>query len=486
VTPNGFQLACRIVQRIRPVVLGGRQRGLVTIWVPPLISSVPPNVNSVWLLRAYVAGLVGSAALVLLKAQWVVPASGAAFWNVFAALVGLGLLSSAFSLRGRTATSAVSFVPYLASILMVGPSWAMLVAGISEFVSDTLFLRKPLIRANHNTAKEILGVGAAGYLYVALGGSYGIDVFPSVMPALFPAFPAAVAVYFVVSNGASATAVALSSQQPILESWRELVWESFTYNVLSASLSVLLAFLYVELDFVGFLLVIIPLFFLRHAHSVNYKLEQANRDLLSLMVKSIEARDPYTSGHSLRVARTAKLLARAVGMSSKEVDQVETAALLHDVGKIYDEYAPILRKEGRLTDDERMLMETHPIKSAELVATISGLRGQVVQCIRHHHENWDGTGYPDGLAGEEIPLGARIIMIADTVDAMTTDRPYRTALPLDRVLEELRRYRSQQFDPDLVDAFGRNRAIKQLVQTRTGSVEAVSLERRGSAQRAAV
>ncbi len=174
-------------------------------------------------------------------------------------------------------------------------------------------------------------------------------------------------------------------------------------------------------------------------YQMNLQLERVNKELLELMVKAIEARDPYTSGHSLRVCEYARSMARDLGLSTKQVDQIESAALLHDVGKIYEEFAPLLRKEGKLTPDERMLMQRHPSRSAELASTIAEFRGPVALAIRHHHENFDGSGYPDGIAGEAIPLAARIIMIADTIDAMTTDRPYRKALSFERTMEELKK-----------------------------------------------
>src|SRR5205807_9763634 len=152
------------------------------------------------------------------------------------------------------------------------------------------------------------------------------------------------------------------------------------------------------------------------------KLMQTKRDLLELMVKAIKARDPYTSEHSHRVSQYARILAKEARMSSKQVEQITTAALLHDVGKIYEDNAPLLRKEGKLTPEERRLLQSHPSRSAELVTTISKLKGPVADAFRYHHENFDGSGYPDGVAGDNIPIGARIIMLADTLDAMTTDR----------------------------------------------------------------
>jgi putative nucleotidyltransferase with HDIG domain len=176
----------------------------------------------------------------------------------------------------------------------------------------------------------------------------------------------------------------------------------------------------------------------------------ANQELLQLMVAAIEARDPYTSGHSRRVARNARLIAQAIGLRDRQVERVAVAALLHDVGKIHEVFAPILSKPGRLTAEENAIMQTHPIKSEELVRTVSQLN-DVVAPIRHHHENWDGTGYPDGLVGENIPIASRIIMFADTIDAMTTDRPYRAALSEAQVRSEFVKLRGRQFDPNICD-----------------------------------
>jgi putative nucleotidyltransferase with HDIG domain len=218
-----------------------------------------------------------------------------------------------------------------------------------------------------------------------------------------------------------------------------------------------LAWLYVQsermLGFgaLGFILVLIPILVIRHIYGLYRKLQNSGRELLDLMVKAIEARDPYTSGHSIRVATLAKTIAQEVKMSVEEVEQVHTAAILHDVGKIHEEFAPLLRKDSKLTPEETALLQTHAVKSAELVSIISSFRGAILSAVRSHHERWDGGGYPDGLAGEDIPLGARIIMISDTTDAMTTDRPYRKRLPIEAVISELQKYRGTQFDPRLVD-----------------------------------
>src|SRR5262249_10758234 len=194
----------------------------------------------------------------------------------------------------------------------------------------------------------------------------------------------------------------------------------------------------------------VPILGLRQVHRTNLELEQTNEELLELMVKSIEARDPYTSGHSRRVQQFSLIIARALGLSEREIKQVGRAALLHDVGKIHEKYAGVLSKQDKLTAEEWAIIQDHPVDGANLVATMTRLR-DLVPAVRHHHENWDGTGYPDRIAGAAIPLAARIIRFADTIDAMTTERPYRHPLTEAQVRAEVIRCRGTQFDPHIAD-----------------------------------
>lgn len=435
-------------------------------------------------LNLYVGALALLAIALLLRSDWSLPPDRGALLNAVAAFAVLGFLSEVAFLRlpFANSTSSVAFIPYLASIVLLGPSWAMAIAGGTFLVSDAAVRRKPFIKIVHNTSKEIVAVGTASLVYGLLGGqvSFG-EFYLAVVP-----FAAAVTTYFFINIGAPAIAIALSSGVRFSESWRKLVGGSLLFDFMASPLALLLAFLYTEAQLWGIIVVTVPLFLIRHVYSVNLQIEQVNRDLLELMVKAIEARDPYTSGHSLRVSRIAGILARDIGLPGKLVELIETAALLHDVGKIHEEYASILRKEQRLTEQERALINTHPIRSFELVRTISGFRNGVDLAVRHHHENWDGSGYPDGLSGRAIPVGARIIMVADTVDAMTTDRPYRSALSFDEVVDELARYSGIQFDPELVEVFSRSDVIRRLVESSRVSAVSSPEPRPGAGQLVAV
>ena len=413
-------------------------------------------------LWAVIGVVTVASAVILLVPEWVGPdKSRATLWNGIVAFTLLGILCDTSFLRISFANvnSSVAFVPFLASVTLFDHPWPMVISGITAVIVDTLVRRKPFIRVWFNTAQYMLAVGLGQYVYRATGGSVSVDVFN--VPLL--SFIGLVLTYFVVNSGTVSLAVAYSSGVPVKESWARITSSAHVY-LISSGLALLLAFLYVELEFRGIAILVLPLFFVRHIYQMNQQLEQKSREQLGFMVKAIEARDPYTSGHSVRVAEYARTMARELGLSAKEVDSIETAALLHDVGKMYEEFVPLLRKEGRLTPDERVLMQSHPVRSAELVSTAAGLRGAVEEAVRHHHENFDGSGYPDGLAGGEIPIGARVIMVADTLDAMTTDRPYRRALSYDRVVQELSRYAGTQFDPNLVQIATTSTAIRRLVE----------------------
>lgn len=194
------------------------------------------------------------------------------------------------------------------------------------------------------------------------------------------------------------------------------------------------------------------LFGLRQLNAATFKLQRYNHELLTVLVNSVDMRDPYTSGHSQRVARSSEIIAaKMLKLPKRQVERVRIAAMLHDVGKIHEIFTVLLRKNGPLTPEERSVMELHPIKSVEYVQGVADLE-DVLPAIRHHHERWDGAGYPDKIAGKDIPLGARIITFADTIDAMTTDRPYRPAMTEADVRAELVKQRGKQFDPEICDA----------------------------------
>jgi HD-GYP domain-containing protein (c-di-GMP phosphodiesterase class II) len=173
--------------------------------------------------------------------------------------------------------------------------------------------------------------------------------------------------------------------------------------------------------------------------------------LLATFSSALEARDPYLRGHSARVTLFAEGLARVIGWGSERLEALRLGSSLHDVGKIAVN-ASVLQKPGPLTDDELEHIRMHPVAGARLIEGVPDFRA-ALPYVLYHHEWWDGTGYPSGKSGEEIPVEARVLCIADAFDAMTSERAYRRALTVDEALGELERGAGTQFDPELAHAF---------------------------------
>lgn len=192
----------------------------------------------------------------------------------------------------------------------------------------------------------------------------------------------------------------------------------------------------------------------------NQGLLQARRDLersyiqtVESLAVALEAKDRYTAGHSQRVARFALLIARSLGLPKEEVDVIGQVALLHDIGKI-GMLDKILNKPANLSPEERETIKAHPVLGAQILAPVRTFEKHVAG-IKHHHEMYDGTGYPDGLKGKQIPLAGRIVCLADAFDAMTSTRPYRVGLPLEFAIQEMKKMAGRQFCPECVEAFVR-------------------------------
>lgn len=437
---------------------------------------------------------VGSVALAALGLLWFMtglPRPKVDYW----ALISLGVVGCLME-TGRTANKSRSmagslvFVMHLAIGVALGGLWGSLTAGCITGVTQ-LYARVSPLKIVFNVSERIVSVGFAFSVYHWLGGAHPPAIlvaggahlpFESALTDIGK-FLAAACVYFIVNSIAVNTAVALATNKPILSTWRSNTLWVLGYDMAASLMALGVAYLFVRFDNekgigrFGFVGIFLPFIAVRNVYgklntvqdlyreldSAYAELELNVREQLAMMVKAIEARDPYTSGHSRRVCGLSRAIATDFGLTQEEIEEIENAALLHDVGKIHEEFAPLLQKEGKLTEEEWAIMKTHSAKSAELVSSFSRFQGYVVSCVRHHHERWDGRGYPDGVAGDAIPLGARIITIADTIDAMTTNRPYRNALPLEVVLAELNKGRSTQFDATLVELTVNSVTVRRLI-----------------------
>lgn len=343
-------------------------------------------------------------------------------------------------------TASISFLPFLACVVLY-PAWSSIVLVATAALLAELKQKKPNIKRAFNVAQYVVAASGAAAIYLLLGGkSLQLDSSFKIVPQT-----AAVAIFMIVNTGLVAAVIALSTERNFFEVWRQNTKGTIGYDLLAVPVVFWCAWSYTQFGWGGVAFVFVGMTGTRQFYQKNRLLERAYEETLEILVGAVELRDPYTSGHSHRVRKYSTIIATALRLPNKKIEEISVAALLHDVGKIDGIFVPILQKPGRLTPEERAIMELHPIKSAELVSRAYQLK-DIVPIVRHHHENWDGTGYPDQLAGQAIPLGSRIIMFADTIDAMTTDRPYRKALGESEVRAELLKHRGTQFDPNICDA----------------------------------
>lgn len=355
----------------------------------------------------------------------------------------------------RTVTASITFIPFLATALLV-PNVIAIGTVVAAIVLTELKARKDPVKIAFNIGQLVLAAALSILLFRTTGGEAflanpALAANPLDLPASDLLRGAMLPIAFLLLNTILVSGViAVHNRRSVVDIWRTNHAATVVYDFASVPFVFLFATVYAHWGMLATMLVAVPLFGMRHLYRTKRLLERSNQELLQLMVAAIEARDPYTSGHSRRVSDYSRLISQAIGLDQTEVERISRAGLLHDVGKIHEVFAPILQKPGKLTDEERLIMETHPIKSAELIAHVTQLH-DIIETVRHHHENWNGSGYPDGLVGSAIPLGSRVIMLADTIDAMTTDRPYRAALGEPEVRRELLKWRGVQFDPELCD-----------------------------------
>ena len=379
-------------------------------------------------------------------------------WAGLLSLVILGLVSEALSIKikfgGNSGSSSITFLPLLACVLLFGPVPALVLHAATGAFGEVIVRRNEPIKAVFNISQYLLCTVVGGIVFQALGG----------VPQATVTTPFAIQgvqlvgfglTFLACNQGAVAIAIAIMERMPFRRVLDLVVGRSganLGYDLLISPISIVMAWLYLEIGIGGFLLVILPLLFIRTAYLRTFQLQEVSANLLKALVKAIDVRDPYTSGHSQRVSMLSRRIAEALGLSATQAKYVETAALLHDIGKIDEIYMEILQKEGPLNVLERRVIQSHVTTGVELLESLSSYPEAVLGAVRHHHERVDGGGYPHGLIGNEIPIGARIIKVADAVDAMLSDRPYRKALSVPVVREELLEFCGTQFDPGVVHA----------------------------------
>jgi putative nucleotidyltransferase with HDIG domain len=289
-------------------------------------------------------------------------------------------------------------------------------------------------------------VGVSGYLFEITGGTPGkINILNDIIPMLVLVFS-----YLIMNISLIALALSILQKENLFHIFTSnFKWALPNYLAL-APLGILLAIIYINVGSAGILLFLVPLLIARHSFQLYMNMRKIYLETIQALATAIEAKDPYTRGHSERVAMYSSIIAEEMNLPEDFLNTLNFAALLHDIGKIGipDE---ILNKPGKLSEEEFDRIRIHPILGANIVEKIDFL-AQASSYIRFHHERQNGRGYPEGLKGENIPLGAAILAVADAFDAMTSDRPYRRAWNLDDTLHEIESNSGIQFRPEVVEA----------------------------------
>ena len=382
---------------------------------------------------------------------------------LFLALLLLSSVTSVFKvnlpLARRSSTMSVSYAVDFASLLLLGPNETMIVAGVSAFSQCTFFNkeRNPLYRTFFSMACLIVTVQAAGVAYLWLGGHPGtVSSFAIAKPLVVAA-----TTYFVFNTFTVATAIALSMRQPLLKVWHEnFLWSAPSYFV-GALVAAAGAFVAGLNGWFALLLAIPPYLTYQSYKAIVGRVDDERRHVeemaelhlatIEALALAIDAKDQTSQLHIRRVQLYAAALARGLDMNENEIQGVKTAALLHDIGKLaVPEH--ILSKPGPLTPEEFQKIRAHPKVGADIVSSVP-FPYPVAPLILSHHERWDGKGYPAGLKGEEIPLGARILSVVDYFDALMAERPYHKAMTFDAAVGLLQQEAAKGLDPAVVSKF---------------------------------
>ena len=350
---------------------------------------------------------------------------------------------------GQVYRTSLDYVLVIALYLLSGVGSAILVGAVGALSQDR---RHPLVKKVFNGAQSVICAAAGGLVFHFAGGPTGDEVLSHPWDAIWTT-TAANATWLVVNALLLCVVLSLEPGAPTPATFLRKVALPTSPPLLGYGLlGLLLAVAWLSgLGFLSILLIFVPLYVSRWALSQYEAERRAQAATMRAFIQVIETKDLYTRGHSERVSEGVGMLGRQLGLTDDRQSALEHAGLLHDVGKV-GVPTSIIQKPGRLDDSEMDAIRLHPARGVELIGNIPFLE-EVKSAVLHHHEKYDGTGYPAGLSGENIPYFARIIGIVDAFDCLTSTRSYRPAREVEETLKILIQDRYTHFDPDLVDAF---------------------------------
>jgi putative nucleotidyltransferase with HDIG domain len=425
-----------------------------------LLSHIPPAARA----RAYVLAIILiGAAVALYSAVDLVRHPVGIGWLI---LVGLTVVSgwAMLTIPSMPISFSISDIFNIVAALLFGPSAGAISAALDGLVVTSRFAhsQRTLDRVLFNMAAPTIATWGAARVFLALGGGHALVEGPLALLRLLGLLVVFGAIDFALNSGIVATAVSFERRVPVFSVWREHfagMWITYFGGIFGAMLLMVLSRFH-TLDILVLLVPLPVILYVTFRHAIGRAedqlnhLEKVNRvyvAAIEALAHAVDAKDQVTHDHTRRVQDQAVRLARSLHAEESDLQAIKAAALLHDVGKLaIPEH--ILNKPGRLTPAEFDIMKRHAAIGADILSVI-GLPFAVAPIVRHHHENWDGTGYPDGIAGETIPVGSRILAVVDCFDALTSDRPYRPRMENDEALRIISDRRGNMYDPGVVDAF---------------------------------
>lgn len=335
----------------------------------------------------------------------------------------------------------------VAVVLTLEPATAIVISAIGA-IAGQLLQRTTWSGVVFNSGQVILQVAAAASILAFFGWDVNNPGFAE--SRFLPVMVLAMIVVFLVNTVLVATIIGLQARIAPWLVWREALTPDLLIEQVSQFALGLVAAIVVHVQILILPLLAAPGVMLYVSASRKNRLQFQTQEAISALADLVDRRDPYTANHSRRVAVVARELATQHGLAPDEIEAVERAARVHDLGKLVIDLS-VLKKSEPLTAEEWKLFRRHPADGANILTWFPEF-SRATSYVRHHHERWDGKGYPDGLAGHEIPLGARILAVADALDAMSSARPYRAPLSPDVILAEFKAYRDVQWDGNVVEA----------------------------------
>ena len=369
------------------------------------------------------------------------------FWAALAVVVESLLIP----MPNNTIGVSVGYAINIATIIIGGPMLATTTAGLGFLMRAPKIegrgyvhvLNLPPHKSIFNVSQSIIVTALMSLIYISIGGRVGeFGLGQTIAITLIGAL---------INTSIISGYLSFNSDSKFAETWISNIKGTFPSSLAVGTIGIIIALAYIGYGYGAVILFFGPLLLARYSFKLYIEMRNLYLSTIQALNKTVEAKDPYTSGHANRVEKFAVELAKAYHLPFESIQNLKTASILHDIGKIgiHDE---ILNKASRLTQEEYQEIMRHPAIGAEIISKVNFL-SDITTIVRHHHERYDGKGYPDGLSGEDIPIEAAILTIADSYDAMTSDRPYRTAMTPEEALSELQKNAGTQFHPDLVKVF---------------------------------